>query len=1134
MSEKRATYRPLADSTRINLTRRYQPEFCGGAKLASDRYTLRNNQKNENAKRLQHQPEHELKMEEILGWELLRHILFVIFRRLDDQNAERKHLAIRTFGVCQQVSHRWREECQRWFDLDLLDYRPFWGTYKRCTHASQRSILNDSRHLPFRLRQHSTGNPEQDHFLLHLLPMIVATCPDILNAPSEANFFANIIIRREDVELLRQLLSSTSPLFPLSSWINLAASAGSEKVLSLLLSGDYDLSSVAFPENTNAMIESLGPDTHLRRRLVRSDIQRTFDPSWFLAAVSVGDEELVRCFAGLTDAKKIVDITRLILQPHDEDKTKITVTPHNTVYYLRRDIAWEDLMRWGCAEPMIRGEYDGDGATQLLSEAIMMNRADLVQIILQRGQTYTREETVKVVERAIRTASMDIVEMLCRSTQIDRSIDREIFIEAMKQRNPDHLKLLDSGLIVPWPEDAPRMDEMIGWDVTKKIISFVMAEFLTDYHHRITSRVKFTYKSYRMVARSWAVECEKLFLSGLSDFDGEPVWKTFERCQYPVQREFLSRILHRPGIRHPNTLNLRMMDLYQRSPSTKERDEFIIHYLSESMQGLQRFFAGAIIRAEDTGLLQGALLSPRLNSISVNHWLSFAVNSLKLSTFLADLYPQYSDQHFHIANWDRTHSNILHMLTKKHPKYELRASIHLAGFGDPSCFEFVNRRDSKHMTSVITTAILSNARYSNPEMQEKLLSPEISSMCHSFYHLLIAGRGQFTELVNRIKSHLKLTVDDLSIIVSPPDAPPFSVDANRNMGLIGSLSLLDIVEYGCIDLLSPIIEGEIENTRFNDSILHAVVRSGRCDLLQSMDRRMWFSSGTKNEAVLEAIRAGNEEMVQMLCDSEKIDFSVNEREIQQAAIESKLPRVIEMCEFAAQNSRYNNREVLDMAKQGDPHCFELVDRRDVRWMTKVVATAVTTNVKGMKLDMREKLLSAEMLPLCHSFQILIVAIQSKFRGLAEHIAPHLKMTTELLADLFDPVQQWRRVQFDDGSSLMLTESISLLDFAECGVIELLRPVIQEGARTTFNDSILHAVVRSGNIDLLQLMEEKMWFSSGQKNEALLEAMRESKEEMMEILCRSEKIDRSINPEEIEAARMASESQRILEFFTYIM
>ncbi|PRP82760.1 hypothetical protein PROFUN_09845 [Planoprotostelium fungivorum] len=89
-------------------------------------------------------------------------------------------------------------------------------------------------------------------------------------------------------------------------------------------------------------------------------------------------------------------------------------------------------------------------------------------------------------------------------------------------------------------------------------------------------------------------------------------------------------------------------------------------------------------------------------------------------------------------------------------------------------------------------------------------------------------------------------------------------------------------------------------------------------------------------------------------------------------------------------------------------------------------------------------------------------------------------------------------------------------------------------RTTFNDSILHAVVRSGNTDLLQLMEEKMWFSSGQKNEALLEAMRESKEEMMEILCRSEKIDRSINPEEIEAARMASESQRILEFFTYIM
>ncbi|PRP84983.1 hypothetical protein PROFUN_07368 [Planoprotostelium fungivorum] len=565
------------------------------------------------------------------------------------------------------------------------------------------------------------------------------------------------------------------------------------------------------------------------------------------------------------------------------------------------------------------------------------------------------------------------------------------------------------------------------------------------------------------------------------------------------------RILRRPGIGFPKDFHEQLISRYQRyRRNNTERDAFIVQFLwdiirkriaSPPLMIAYEIYPEIVIRTEDTSLLEECLRVPTLSRISTTLWLSAAVHSLKMSTHLVEVFPENSDGLFNAVKRHSGHPGVMYLIAQRYPK----ASFYLAGWGFPSCFEFVDQRNKEWIRSIIVTAILSNVRYSNEKMEEKLLSPEILLLSHSLHHLLLAEQ---------------LTIDDLAFIFASTKARKFEFERASNILAEENISLLDLADCGCIELFKPIIEEGTKTTHYNNSMLHA----------------MWFSAGAKNEAILEAIRAGKEDMVQILCESGKIDVRVNGIQVGKAVIESKSPRINAMYQLANRYHAYiDGCGVISNIETGHTRCFENIDHRDVEWMRKIIATTITTNVQEMLPEMREKLLSAEITPFCYNFQMLIIATRAKFRELAELIAPQLtaRITYESTAD--EGTDDNRAV----GHHLQSSRAMAiLLDFAECGwTIELLQPIIQAGPKTTFNNSILHAVVRSGRTDLLRLMDRKMWFSSGEKNEALLEAIGGRKEEMVEILCRSKTINLSVNWEEIEPAALSSKSDRIIEIIS---
>ncbi|PRP77907.1 hypothetical protein PROFUN_08581 [Planoprotostelium fungivorum] len=171
--------------------------------------------------------------------------------------------------------------------------------------------------------------------------------------------------------------------------------------------------------------------------------------------------------------------------------------------------------------------------------------------------------------------------------------------------------------------------------------------------------------------------------------------------------------------------------------------------------------------------------------------------------------------------------------------------------------------------------------------------------------------------------------------------------------------------------------------------------------------------------------------------------------------------------------------------------------------------------------MIEKLLSPDILPLCYFSHYFLIALKARVYDMAAQIASHLKLTVQLSIEIFSPVDEWRTIRLENGWFYEMRESVSLLELADRGLMYLLEPIIREGnTGVTFNNSILHAVVRSGRIDLLKEMTQKMKFDSGTKNEALLEAIRATDGEMVDWLIRSNQIDASINKWDVKHATLA--------------
>ncbi|PRP77746.1 inorganic pyrophosphatase [Planoprotostelium fungivorum] len=824
---------------------------------------------------------HEQKMEEFLGWDVVRHIFSILFRDLYNSDSADNQQALQAFGVCQQVSRRWREECQPWFDPIRLEYRPFWNTYNRCNHPVHRKFLQrlSAYRPPFDngflglLRANATGEIEQDKFVLELLENILDTSPDLLGSRSDERdrrFFANIIIHRGNIQDVRQFMSSTSPL-PLAVWFQLTVSADSQEVLAHLLE-----------ENDRKLLHWHISD-ELRRMILHSKC--SIHPSWLIAAIDERDIEMIRTIVPRTKLIGHIFQQFLAFSHHNEFIIRL---PGLCERKCRgNSIEWKDLMQWECVEPLIREGYTGPCHEKFLLEAVKMNRADLVDIVLRQKHFYSRGETTETVLTAIRSASADIIDTICRSVQIDLSFDREQLQEAMRQCHPELLELVDVGVHIHWPEDAPQMDELIGrkamMEITLATIRGVRSAVTDPYRSESHKRVLRDYATFRLVCRRWARELE--IQLGLSYLTTEPFYITYQNCDHPGHRNFLLRILRQPNVTFER-------DVYEHMRWTKpsrERDLFNAEWMWDIIRGhlttstipshLCLSFAQSIIHIEELQLLR-EILAAKFDFLSERKWMKLALVSVKMITYLAERYSEHLEEVFHVGGQDEAYLDSVLVLARRYPALRRR----------PVCFEFVNCKDERWMKDIITPVIQQNVRGMNSDMREKVLSPEVLSLCHSFYYFFTAIEADFHDLAVQIAPHLQLSVELLVSLLTPPRR--IRSASSDVIVLTKNFSLLDIADWGCIDLLGSIIK-EGAKTEFNNSILHAVVRSGRIDLLRLMERKMWFSSGEKNEALLEAIRGRKEEVVEILCRSKKINLSVNREELVQAALSQEKERIIE-------------------------------------------------------------------------------------------------------------------------------------------------------------------------------------------------------------------------------------------------
>ncbi|PRP84187.1 hypothetical protein PROFUN_08387 [Planoprotostelium fungivorum] len=855
--------------------------FCGGVKrrraIAQDREVPQGRRIDRN---LPHERERAAQMEDILGWNVMRRIFSYLFQDLYECNSENNQQAVRVFGACQQVSQRWREECQKWFDLAR-----FWTTYKTCNQPAHRNLLLrlSVLRLPIdrdfldRLRTDSTGEEDQDEFLLCLVQHLLATRSDAFLRhfnEEDRTFFAHLQVRRSASQVFRRIFSTFEPLFPTPPpQCRVSVQSGDGGISwTLCLFHSYstsDIPALSIDDLKSCMMSRLVTPNKVRRLVLQSDFHLEFDVTEYISTTDHATDGVVTWRMIRTNGKLMLRAMT------DEDEKQLL--PHNTVCYIRKDLSWTELTKFGSAERLIRVNSLPFIETRLLLEAVRLNSVELVRMELERRRVYTREETKDIVLQAIESASTIIIEMICRSSHIDLSADRDLFQEAMRSKHPDSLKLLDLGVIVPWPEGTPPMDELIGWDV----ISMIVSKLIVGVHDHIpiygsNRDAAMEYAKHRLVSSRWSREIEKML--NLSKFDGRPVWSTLSLCTHAGHRRLLSRFLMHKDMIFPPNIYGRMrwkMDSIPKTNDKTELDAFLFDLIREVRRGRIHlptssegeetdksklnvcvdvlFFNKMIARLGDIESLKWAMETREL-SMSQEGWVRAVCLYTEASAYIIDLWPQQLDYLVSMAS-----IKVDRMFAEKHPHLPEqyvhgitivswitmnRTSISQAKMGDPSCFDLVDFGNEDWLKRVLTTAISSVVYHRDGEMIEKLLSPDILPLCYFSYYFLIALNAKFYDMAAQIAPHLKvmnemipipsvlsthntqLTVQLLIDIFSPVDKRrTIRLENGWYYELRKSVSLLELADRGLIYLLEPISREENTGITFNNSIFHAVVRN---------------------------------------------------------------------------------------------------------------------------------------------------------------------------------------------------------------------------------------------------------------------------------------------------------------------
>ncbi|PRP88926.1 hypothetical protein PROFUN_00394 [Planoprotostelium fungivorum] len=524
------------------------------------------------------------------------------------------------------------------------------------------------------------------------------------------------------------------------------------------------------------------------------------------------------------------------------------------------DLQWKHLESIGCMDAIVNNVDDEVWDDQILCRVIKMGRLDLFHKRLQKRLLSSRYDNV-ILLTAIEEGQVEMVDLLCKSVQIDLNVNRDALREAMEARGYN-TKVLDAGVIVEWPAGVSAMDEKIGWDIVDKILSMV----ITDGRALCTCR---------SVSHRWAERYERWLTSPL--FFQTVFWRTYRSCDSRAHCDFLLRLIHQCNGFLPDDVFQTMWKEHGRI--SVERDRFIQKILEEYLKG--NFKAKKNPNHNDCNFLARVIIRIGYRRLLDTDY--FRDAAMRIIDSLFCYFKQY---------W----ADLADYIAGDMKSYLIREMIQ----SSPGCEEVIKSQlDSIDFTeedegwrkTLVTLSIMSY-RPKRKHTLERLLSHSVIPLCLDFYHFILAVNISFTDMITHIGQHLQLTVQLMSNIFTPSqNQRRIDLGDGSSVLLMRNISLMELSELGCINMLRDIIEEGLDTT-FNNQILVAVVKSGRTDLLNMMIEKMWFSSGPSNEALLLALLDSQDEMAEILCGCDKINLSINREQLVEVALTNGNDRII--------------------------------------------------------------------------------------------------------------------------------------------------------------------------------------------------------------------------------------------------
>ncbi|PRP77780.1 regulator of chromosome condensation (RCC1)-like protein [Planoprotostelium fungivorum] len=302
-----------------------------------------------------------------------------------------------------------------------------------------------------------------------------------------------------------------------------------------------------------------------------------------------------------------------------------------------------------------------------------------------------------------------------------------------------------------------------------------------------------------------------------------------------------------------------------------------------------------------------------------------------------------------------------------------------------------------------------------------------------------------------------------------------------------------------------------------------LVRRDQVELMRSLLNERIVQ--TSEETATEVVRCGSTQMFTLLAKQGNISHELFVA-VKAAHHRDFLLQLVEL----QPHQKTNIAELFAAWK--DPACFEILDKKySGGWA--FVADGLL-EAEDLPDDMYRRLLEPDLIRNMYSSFVLCAAIRHHRLELIQRITPHTVMNAAHATDIICQygAATLREILF---TSMWDEDHILNRDFlpslAEWGCEDIIEDHVKhDTSLSLLHNSLLHAVVICGRVDLLKIMIRERPFHSGYNNAALCEAVKRSNVEMVKLLLASGKIDRDVQREMMMEEANKAGNEEIIRLF----